>query len=144
MCTYIYFCICISLKINITDNTLKEKMAKNLKTRSPNYIYFPSKSKESEGEVTQSCPTLCDPADCSLPGSSAHGILQARTLEWVAISFSKGSSQPRDWTRVSHIGGRHFNLLATREGGEIEGRRKRGQAEEDEMVMSGKYIISSV
>ena len=96
MCTYIYFCICISLKINITDNTLKEKMAKNLKTRSPNYIYFPSKSKESEGEVTQSCPTLCDPADCSLPGSSAHGILQARTLEWVAISFSKGSSQPRD------------------------------------------------
>ena len=71
-------------------------MAKNLKTRSPNYIYFLGKSKESEGEVTQSCPTLCDPAHCSLPGSSVHGILQARTLEWVAISFSKGSSQPRD------------------------------------------------
>ena len=40
-------------------------------------------------EVTQSCPTLCDPMDCSLPGSSLHGILQARVLEWVAISFSK-------------------------------------------------------
>ena len=45
---------------------------------------------ESESEVAQSCPTLCDPVDCSLPGSSAHGILQARILEWVAISFSRG------------------------------------------------------
>ena len=42
---------------------------------------------ESESEVAQSCPTLCDPMDCSPPGSSIHGILQARTLEWVAISF---------------------------------------------------------
>ena len=49
----------------------------------------------------QSCPTLCDPMDCSLPGSSVHGILQATTLEWVAISFSRGSSQPGDQTRVS-------------------------------------------
>ena len=47
--------------------------------------------------VTQSCPTLCD-LDCSPPGSSVHGILQARILEWVAISFSRGSSWPRDWT----------------------------------------------
>ena len=53
--------------------------------------------------------------DCSLPGSSIHGILQARVLEWVAIPFSRGSSQPRDRTRVSHIPGRHFNLWATRE-----------------------------
>ena len=45
-------------------------------------------------EVTQSCLTLCDPVDCSPPGSSVHGILQARILEWVAISFSRGSSQP--------------------------------------------------
>ena len=45
---------------------------------------------ESESEVAQSCPTLCDPMDCSPPGSSVHGILQARTLEWVAISFSRG------------------------------------------------------
>ena len=42
------------------------------------------------GEVAQSCPTLCDPVDCSPPGSSVHGILQARILEWVAISFSRG------------------------------------------------------
>ena len=53
--------------------------------------------------------------DCSLPGSSLHGILQARELEWVAISFSRGSSQPRDQTRVSCIPGRRFNLWATRE-----------------------------
>ena len=59
--------------------------------------------------------TLCNPVDYSLPGSSVHEILQARILEWVAISFSRGSSQPRDWTQVSCIGGRHFNLWATRE-----------------------------
>ena len=46
-------------------------------------------------KVTQSCPTLCDPLDCSPPGSSAHGILQARTLEWVAILFSREPSQPK-------------------------------------------------
>ena len=63
-----------------------------------------------ESEVAQSYPTLCDPMDCSLPRSSLHGILQARVLEWVAISFSRGSSQPRDLTRVSHIPGRRFNL----------------------------------
>ena len=68
-----------------------------------------------ESEVTQSCPTLCEPMDCSLPGSSIHGIFQARILEWVAISFSKGSSQPRDQTQVSHIAGGRFNLWATRE-----------------------------
>ena len=55
---------------------------------------------KSESEVAQSCPTLCDPVDCSPPGSSVHGILQARVLEWVAISFSRGSSQPRDQTHV--------------------------------------------
>ena len=51
--------------------------------------------------VAQSCPTLCDPTRCSLPGSSVHGVLQARTLEWVAISLSRGSSRPRDWTCIS-------------------------------------------
>ena len=45
-----------------------------------------------ESEVAQSCLTLCDPMDCSLPGFSVHGIFQARVLEWVAISFSRGSS----------------------------------------------------
>ena len=56
------------------------------------------------------------PVDYSPPGSSVHGILQARILEWVAISFSRGSSQPRDRTKVSRSVGRHFNLWATREG----------------------------
>ena len=53
-------------------------------------------------EVAQSCLTLCDPLDCSLPGFSIHGILQARILEWVTISFSRGSSRPGDRTWVSH------------------------------------------
>ena len=53
---------------------------------------------------------LCDPTDSSVPGSSVHGIFQAAVLEWSAISFSSGSSQPRDRTRVSRIGGRRFNL----------------------------------
>ena len=57
-------------------------------------------------KVTQSCLTLCDPMDYSLPSSSIHGILQARVLEWVAISFSRGSSWPGDWTQVSCIAGR--------------------------------------
>ena len=53
--------------------------------------------------------------DCSPPGSSVHGTLQARVLEWAAISFSRGSSRPRDQTQVSRIAGRRFNLWATRE-----------------------------
>jgi len=69
--------------------------------------------KEKESEVTQSCLTLCDPMDCSLPGSSVHGIFQAIVLEWIAISFSSGSSQPRAWTLVSHIVDRRFTIWAT-------------------------------
>ena len=65
--------------------------------------------------VTQSCPTLCDPMDCSLSGSSVHGSLQARILEWVAIPFSRESSWPRDQTRVFSIVGRFFTIWATRE-----------------------------
>ena len=51
-------------------------------------------SNESESEVAQSCPTLCDPMDCSLPGSSVHGIFQAIVLEWIAISFSNPGFKP--------------------------------------------------
>ena len=54
-------------------------------------------------KLLQSCPTLCNPMDCNPPGSSVHGILQARTLEWVAIPASRGSSPPGDWTCVSYI-----------------------------------------
>ena len=66
-------------------------------------------------EVAQSCPTLCDPMDCSLPGSSIHRIFQARVLEWAVISFSRGSSQSRDQTRVSRTADRCFTVWATRE-----------------------------
>ena len=58
--------------------------------------------------VTQSCPVLCEPMDCSSPGSSVHGILQARILEWVIISFSRGSSQLRAWNYISTLAGRFF------------------------------------
>ena len=65
--------------------------------------------------VAQSCPTLCNSIDCRPPGSSVHGILQERILEWVAIPFSRGSSWLRNRTRVSCITGRVFILWATRE-----------------------------
>ena len=57
----------------------------------------------------QSCPILCDPMDCSLPGSSVHGILQARILKWVVIPSSRGSSPSRDWIHISYVSciGRH-------------------------------------
>ena len=66
--------------------------------------------------VTQSCLTLCDPVGCSPPGSSVPGILQARTLEWVTIPFSRGSSRPKDQTHVACIAGRCFTIWAIREG----------------------------
>ena len=56
-----------------------------------------------ESDVAQSCLTLCDPVDCSPPCSSVHGIFQARVLEWVAFSFSRGFSRPSDQTQVSCI-----------------------------------------
>ena len=63
--------------------------------------------------TAQSCPTLWDPVACSPPGSSVHGNFQARILEWVAISFSRGSSQPRDRTWDSLTTGRFFTVWAT-------------------------------
>ena len=86
---------------------------------------------KSESEVAQSCLTLCDPMDCSPPGSSVHGILQARILEWVAISFSRGSSWPRDWTQVSTL---RADALTSEPPGKLlilektEGKRRRGQS----------------
>ena len=70
---------------------------------------------ESESEVARWCPTLCNPMHCSPPGSSVHGIFQAKILEWVVTFFSSRSSQPRDWTRVSRIVGRRFTIWTTRE-----------------------------
>ena len=60
------------------------------------------------GLVVLLCPTLCNPMDYSLPGSSVHGILQARMLEWVAISLSRGSSWPGDWTHISCLAAGFF------------------------------------
>ena len=65
--------------------------------------------------VAQSCATLCDPMDCSPPGFSVRGILQARILEWVAIPSSRGSSQTGDRMQVSHVAGGFFTSWATRE-----------------------------
>ena len=65
--------------------------------------------------VTQLCPALCDPMDCTPPGSSVQRILQARILQWVAIPFSRGSSRPRDWTQDSCLAGGCFTIWVTRE-----------------------------
>ena len=81
-----------------------------------------------KSEVAQSCPTLCNPMDSSippqssnLPGASIHGIFQARVLEWVAISFSRGSSWPKDRTWVSHVAGRRFTVCLSHQGSLKEG-----------------------
>ena len=68
-----------------------------------------------KSEVTQSCWMLCDPMDCSLPGSSVHGILQARIFEWVAIAFSRGSSWPRNRAQISCMAGRFFTVWSIKE-----------------------------
>ena len=75
------------------------------------FLFVSAKWKWSRSVVSNSLR----PMDCSPPSSSVHRILQARILEWVSISFSRGSSQPRDRTQVSHIAGRCFNLCTTRE-----------------------------
>ena len=89
----------------------------NLKNDRMISVHFQGKpfNTTRESAVAQSCLTLCNPMDCSRQHSSIHGIFQARVLEWVAISFSRGSSQPRGRTWVSHIVGRHFTIWATRE-----------------------------
>ena len=69
-------------------------------------FFTTSATWDRESEVVQSCPTLHDPMDCSLQGFSIHGIFQTRILEWVAISFSKGSSRPRDRSLISRSAGR--------------------------------------
>ena len=70
---------------------------------------------QSESEVAQSCSTLCDPMDCSLPGSSVHGIFQAIVLEWITISLSRGSSQPRVEPRSPTLLDRCCTIWATRD-----------------------------
>ena len=69
---------------------------------------------EVKMKVAQSCQILFDPIDCNLLGSSVDGILQARIVEWVAISYSRGSSRPRDRTQISCIAGGFFTVQAQR------------------------------
>ena len=101
MCIFVYVCVCLYIYICIHSiiNIYK-------------YVYL---LYISMCLVTQSCLTVCDPMDCSLPGFSVMGILQARTLEWVAMPSSRGSSQPRGWTQVSGIAGGFITIWATRE-----------------------------
>ena len=82
------------------DSTVLRKMAHQWR----------SWAKKKKSEVAQSCLTLCSPMDCSLPGSSVHGVFQARTLEWVVMPSSRESSQPRGRTQVSCIAGRLFTI----------------------------------
>ena len=87
-----------------------------------------------EKKIVQSCPTLWNPMDCSLPGSSIHGILQTRILEWVAMPSSKGSSQPRTLTQVSCIAGRFFTP-------ELPGKANKWQSQ-DSNPESGSKVIA--
>ena len=90
--------------LNTNDNATKWPLTDIRCTRGQSYM------KIMCVLVAQLCPKLCDPMDCSPPGSSVHGILQAGILEWVAISFSGGSSQPRDQTQVSCTAGEFFTI----------------------------------
>ena len=92
-----FYLLCIFIQRKINDSSL-DKLS---------LMVILSKVKS---EVVQSCPALCDPMDCSLPRSSIHGIFQAAVLERAAISFSRGSSWPRDWTWVSRTVGRRAYL----------------------------------
>ena len=103
------------------SQVIKHRKKKNLSPQWEVYVWYGEVTRKLNSRLppylllAQSCPILCNPSDCSLLGSSVHGILQARILEWVAISFSRESSQPRDWTRLSPIASRFFTIWAPRE-----------------------------
>ena len=86
----------------------KKRMMSNLQKE--NRIDLKQGLISEVSDVAQLCPTLCDPMDCSLPSSSVQGIFQATVLEWIAISFSRGSSRRRDRAQVSRIVDRHFTV----------------------------------
>ena len=101
-----------------TDRWGHSDLVKVTLSRSKRVLIWSSGSSHCDAlcaKLLQSCPTLCDPLDCSPPGSSVHGISQARILEWVATLSSRGSSWPRNWSLVSLIEGRFFAVWATRE-----------------------------
>ena len=80
----------------LTGSNCKNAAASGQEGGDSSLHLLPTLGEKKESEVAQSCLTLCDPMDCSLPGSSIRGIFQARILEWVAVSFSRRSSRPRD------------------------------------------------
>ena len=103
-------CICpilLSVSVSLSDCSMSSSSQCVLTAghHDPVGLLLP---KRKESEVAQSCTALCHPMDCSLPGSSVHGILQPRILKGVAISFSGGSSQPRDRVPVPRTAGRRF------------------------------------
>ena len=106
--------LCMGIHSNFIHNRQMQKQHKCSSTDEGINVY----------SVSQLCPTLCNPIDASLPGSSIHGIVQARILEWDAIPYSRGSSQPRDWTHVSYTVGRFFNTELL--GKPLEGINKMG------------------
>ena len=108
---YKLFKFCLVFSITIWNWEVKHLFV-------PKYFsvdFLKTRTRESYGKVkvlvAQLYATLCD---CDPPGSSVHGISQTRVLEWVAIPFFRGSSLPRNWTRVSHIADRFFTSWATR------------------------------
>ena len=115
----LFFFFSLSPELMITQQTTQFKLCTSDYITTVYTAYGQFHLPETElnswkwNEFAQSCLTLCNPVDCSLPGSSIHGIFQARVLEWVAIFFSRGSSLPRDQTQVSHIVGRRFTLWVT-------------------------------
>ena len=84
------------------NHSFRENPIKNLDLTQKDKCMIPQ-SACMHAKLLWLCPTLCDPMDCSLPGSSVHGILWAKILEWVAMSSSRGSSQPKDWTHVFYV-----------------------------------------
>ena len=116
MCTWVCVPVLSLFKVKLVEG-IKFLFLRGEDCREGCSINEQAQRKQKWSEVAQLCLTLCDPMACSLPGSSIHGIFQARILEQVAISFSRRSSRPRDWTQASRIVGRRFTVWATRETG---------------------------
>ena len=102
------------------------------------FIHLLQDAVPCDARSRQSCPTLWDPMDCSTPGSSIHGIFQARALSWVAISFSRGSCWPRDWTCVSWIAGGFFSAKPPGEPRDVTKDANEQPDEESRRVRSGR------
>ena len=106
---------CVHISLHVPDAALSLGIQQGARpVRCP-----PLGSRHSRGRCVcakslQSCPTICDPMDCSPPGSAVHGILQARILDWIAMPSSRGSFQPRDQSQVFRVAGTFCTIWATR------------------------------